>query len=499
MKRSILAGAALLLSAVAVVPLHPVFADGDDHPLHPFDTFRPSAGDNAVLQWNDETLECVRATRPGPTVVARSLFIVSAAGYDAWAAYDAKAVPTIRTGFTRRPTAQRTPANKSAAVSYAAHRALTDLARNNPCQSCRAEFDARLTAMGLSLTEATAATPATNAGKDGKRAADNIIASRRNDGANQAGNYADTTGYRPVNTPDRVNDPWRWQPVRVPIGDPNGTAQAPLTPQWGRVTPFDPNLPGRAVQVPDPSELSTAERSAMIDDIIRESADLDDRKKVIAEYWADGPQSELPPGHWNLIAGWVSRRWQQSLDADAKMFLALNGAMLDASIAAWQHKYRFDFARPVSAIRTLRAGQMIRAWAGPGRGTELIRGENWLPYQAPTFPTPPFPAYTSGHSTFSAAGAAVMKDFGAVMGRDGDVFGATVTVKAGASRFEEGITPKQDITLSWPRFTDAADEAGVSRRYGGIHWPIDDTPARDMGKKCGESAFSLTKKYWEGG
>ncbi len=73
------------------------------------------------------------------------------------------------------------------------------------------------------------------------------------------------------------------------------------------------------------------------------------------------------------------------------------------------------------------------------------------------------------------------------------------TVKAGASRFEEGITPKQDITLSWPRFTDAADEAGISRRYGGIHWPIDDTPARDMGKKCGESAFSLTKKYWEGG
>jgi hypothetical protein len=459
----------------------------------------PSAADNAVLQWNDEALECIRATKPGPTVVARALFILSAAGYDAWTSYDAKAVPTIRTGFTRRPSAQRTPANKTAAVSYAAHRALSYLAGNNPFQPCRADFDARLADLGLSVTEATSANPATTAGMDGKRAADNIIAVRRTDGANQAGNYADTTGYRPVNAPDKINDPWRWQPVRVPIGDPNGTPQVASTPHWSKVKPFDPNLPGAAIQVPNPFQLNASERSAMIDEMIRESAQLDDRKKVIAEYWADGPQSELPPGHWNLIAGWVSRRWKQPVDADAKMFLALNGAMLDAGIAAWQHKYRYDFARPVSAIRTLRAGQLIRAWGGPGRGTELIRGADWLPYQAPTFPTPPFPAYTSGHSTFSAAGAAVLKDFGAIMGRDGDIFGATVTVRAGESRFEQGITPSRDIVLSWPRFTDAADEAGVSRRYGGIHWPVDDTPARDMGKKCGESGFSVAKKLWEGG
>ena len=353
-------------------------------------------------------------------MVARTLFILSAATYDAWAGYDAKAVPTVRTGFTRRPAAQRTAANKAAAIGYAAHQALSDLARNQPFPPCRADFDARLTGLGLDLTEATAASPATTAGRDGKRAADNVIAARRSDGANQAGNYADATGYRPVNTPDTVTDPWRWQPVRVP----NGTPQTATTPHWGRVKPFDPNLPGAAIQVPDPFKLSPAERSAMIDEIIAESARLDDRKKVIAEYWADGPQSALPPGQWNLIAGWVSRRWKQSIDVDAKMFLALNGAMLDASIAAWQHKYRYDFARPISAIRAVKARTMIRAWAGPGRGTEPIRGEDWLPYQAPTFPTPPFPAYASGHSTFSAAGAAVLKDFGAIMGR------ATVTSSA---------------------------------------------------------------------
>jgi len=92
-----------------------------------------------------------------------------------------------------------------------------------------------------------------------------------------------------------------------------------------------------------------------------------------------------------------------------------------------------------------------------------------------------------------------MKDFGAVMARDGDVFGATVTIRAGSFRVEPGITPSRDIGLGWPSFVGAADEAGISRRYGGIHWNIDDTPARDVGKKCGEAAFSIAKKLWEGG
>jgi hypothetical protein len=122
---------ALLLLLVAILALStmgvstgPVLADGDDNPLYPLDSFPPTAADNAMLQWNEELLECIRATKPGPTVVARALFVVSAAGYDAWSAYDAKAVPTIRTGFTRRPSNQRTLANKTAAVSYASHRAL---------------------------------------------------------------------------------------------------------------------------------------------------------------------------------------------------------------------------------------------------------------------------------------------------------------------------------------------------------------------------------------
>lgn len=475
---------------LALVPfLHGASAVPDEKAVFPLDSYLPSSGDNAVLQWNEEALECIRAGRPGPTVVARSLFVLHASVYDAWAAYDRTARPTVSTGFTRRPAGERTVANKSRAVSHAAHVALSDL-----WPACRPAFDERLASLGSSATDAS------TAARTGRTAGQRVVDARRTDGANQAGNYADTTGYRPVNTPEQVNDPWRWQPLRVPLGDPGGVAQTALTPQWGRVRPFAPGVVEETGQIPVP----TREPELSVEDVLTESRLLDDRKKVIVEYWADGPRSELPPGHWNLFAQWLSRRHAQPLDADAKMFFALNAAMLDASIAAWSAKYRYDFARPVTTVRALKAGRMVEAWAGPYQGTRLIRGETWKPYQPVDFPTPPFPEYISGHSTFSAAGAAVLKDFGAQLGRDGAHFGASVTIRAGTSRVEPRTAthpgvPAQDVTLTWTTFEDAANEAGYSRRYGGIHWWTGDKHARDLGKKCGEAVFAITKKMWEGG
>lgn len=342
------------------------------------------------------------------------------------------------------------------------------------------------------------------AAKVGRAAGQKVVDVRRGDGANQANNYADTSRYTPVNTPDTVVDPWRWQPLCVPLSATadapgetcvgnGGNPQKPLTPHWGDVTPFNLNAPEEADQIPKP-KLAYKDT---IGDILHYSATLTDRTKVIAEYWADGPKSELPPGHWNLFAQWVSRRWKQSIDDDAKMFLALDSAMLDASIGAWDAKYQYDVARPVTAIRAL-GDQQVEAWAGPGKGTQTIAAKDWMPYQPVTFPTPPFPEYISGHSTFSPAGAAVLKDFGAWRGRDGDIFGASVTIEKGTLGVEQE-TPTEPVTLSWPSFWDAADEAGVSRRYGGIHWVEGDVYARDLGKKLGEKAFSIAKELWEGG
>ncbi len=121
-------------------------------------------------------------------------------------------------------------------------------------------------------------------------------------------------------------------------------------------------------------------------DLVELSANLTDRQKAIAEYWADGPSSELPPGHWDVFAQFVSRRddhgrGMEGIDADTKMFFALTNAIFDAGIVAWDNKFAFDYVRPITAIRWLFHGQDIVAWGGPGEGTETIKGEEWLPYQ----------------------------------------------------------------------------------------------------------------------
>jgi hypothetical protein len=229
------------------------------------------------------------------------------------------------------------------------------------------------------------------------------------------------------------------------------------------------------------------------------SADLTDEHKMIAEYWADGPHSELPPGHWNLFAQFVSRRDHHGpnadgLERDVKLFFALTNAASDAACCAWDNKRAFNSVRPITAIRTLFRGQPIRAWGGPYQGTKLIDGASWFPYQPSTFPTPPFPEYSSGHSSFSAAGAEILKLF-----THGDRFGGSVTLRAGSSSVEPGTVPANDLTLSWASFSDAANQAGISRRYGGIHFEQGDLDARATGRLAAQLAWKKAQEYWEGG
>ncbi len=201
----------------------------------------------------------------------------------------------------------------------------------------------------------------------------------------------------------------------------------------------------------------------------------------------------MPPGHWCLFGQFVSHRDRLSLDQDVKLFFALANAELDASIACWGTKRVFDSVRPVTAIHFLYGGKKVRAWAGPGLGTRLIDGKDWQPYQALTVVTPPFPEFISGHSTFSAAGAEILRRF-----TGSDRFGASVTIPAGASRVEPGLTPARPVTLSWSTFTAAADQAGISRRYGGIHFANGDLTGRYVGRAIGTRVWEKALTYFSG-
>jgi hypothetical protein len=296
--------------------------------------------------------------------------------------------------------------------------------------------------------------------------------------------------------PGLVHDPNRWQLLRYRDATGALVTQTFVGAQWQRVTPFALSSAAQLRPATGPATYGSDIYQSQANALLQLSAGLTDEQKMIAEYWADGPHSELPPGHWDLFAQFVSRRDHHAdrgdgLDSDVKLFFALTNAIFDASVCCWDNKRAFDSVRPITALRYLFRGQPVRAWGGPYRGTQVISGEDWFPYQGATFPTPPFPEYSSGHSTFSAAGAEILRLF---TGRDR--FENSVTFLAGSSRIEPGATPANDLTLSWPTFKAAADQAGLSRRYGGIHFEHADLDGRAAGRLVAQQAWTRASGYF---
>ena len=481
---------ALLL--IVVVLLQAVFASAEAP--------RP----NVVIQWNQAALQAVRDGSLGPPMVARALAIVHTCMFDAWAAYDQKAMGTRLGGSLRTRPAERTHANKRKAISFAAYRAAVDLF---PWDVANV-FDPLMTNLGYNPGD-TSMDTRTPSGI-GNAACEAVLAFRHSDGSNQLGNltasgvpYADYTGYVPRNLPSTVPvnnlstvlDPNHWQSLTYF----NGTrvvTPAFIGAQWYRVTPFALTSPDQFLPFVSrfgPALFGSVEYREQAEELVDISAHLTDEQKMIAEYWANGPRSELPPGHWDLFAQFVSARDHHTLDDDVKMFFALTNAIFDAGIVAWDAKRIFDSVRPVTAIPYLFHGQLIRCWGGPGRGTVTMDGSNWIPYQQSTFPTPPFPEYTSGHSTFSAAGASIL-----ALWTGSEHFGASVTFAPGSSFVEPGITPASSVTLHWKTFHDAANQAGLSRRYGGIHFRAADLVGRATGDKVAVIAWAKALEFFGG-
>jgi len=281
-----------------------------------------------------------------------------------------------------------------------------------------------------------------------------------------------------------------------------------------------------------------------------------DYGRILAEFWADGPDSETPPGHWVAILNEIKdhpeydKRYNgtgevlDELEYDVKAYLTLSGAMHDAAITAWGAKGYYDYVRPVSAIRALAdLGQStsdtlpsyhpagfkleeglielvyggdalagsngenigkikLYAWRGPDyipdpssseAGVGWILAENWWPYQRPSFVTPPFAGYVSGHSTFSRAAAEVLT----LLTGDEYFPGGMGVFQAPANEFlvfENG--PSQNIQLQWATYRDASDQCSLSRIWGGIHPPADDIPGRLMGLEIGVDAFNYAREFF---
>jgi hypothetical protein len=440
----------------------------------------PSAvGKSQVVLWNEVFIKAVRAGTLGPPQVARAMAIMNTAIFDAWA-LTTKRVRTVHANVTRAEFSSNQD-TLNTATSFAAYRTLVNL---YPAQ--KASFDAEMVARGLDISDA-ASTLANPAGL-GNLAAAAVIDFRKSDGANQMGDlavgaYADYTGYAPVNTLASVTDLTRWQPLRFA----NGRAPGFLAPHWGKVKTFS-IADGSALRpIIDLPRAGSAEYKANVDYIIGLTAKLNDEQKVIAEYWANGPASETPPGLWNKFAQTVSVQRGQGFVADVKMFFALSNAVMDAGIVCWDCKRFYDSARPVTAVRALYAGQTIVGFKGPAadQGIGPMAGELWHPYQSYNFTTPPFAEFTSGHSTFSAASAEVLR---ALTG--GDEFNYSVTVAAGdPTALTEVNVPRSPITLNFNTFSSAAEQAGLSRLLGGIHFQSANSFGSSSGRLVGKATI----------
>jgi hypothetical protein len=473
--------------------------------------FAVSAAATVVTVWNQAALtEITPVSKLGPPIIARALAIAHTCMYDAWSVYDVSAAATLD-DTPRRPASERTDANKAKAISYAAYNCLLNLF---PAGASR--LAAVMTGLGYDPNDTS--TDLTTPQGIGNVAAARVIHFRRHDGSNQYGNlsasgvpYSDYTGYVPRNPPlpfcspqtvgpcpPNIADPLHWQPLI----SSTGVTQVFIAPHWERVTPFAlseadeyDNQPGI---IPPPNiQQGPAHYLADVLQMVQYSAALDLRRKLIVEYWADGPNTVLPPGHWGVFAQFVSARDQHSIDDDVKMFFAMHNASFDASIVCWHIKRFYDGVRPITAARYLAQGTTVVAWGGPGRPTEPIPAEKWIPYNPGSNLTPSFPGYFSGHSVFSRSSATVLQLF-----TGSDTFGYR-TVLAGTvlspfGRVEPLIPPAPPTTFTYPTFSSAAAEAGLSRLYGGIHFSDDNDTGQRVGTLVGQQAWAQAQLYFGG-
>lgn len=366
-----------------------------------------------VTDWNAAALDTIRARNTPPPAAARNLAILHVAVYDA--------VNGIRRTHQSYLVRGRAPSGASveAAASTAARVALVALYPGD-----QAAFDA----LDSSIQSAIPAGVSKERGISwGTRVAGEILTARANDGSTATAPFPGS------------EEPGQWRPT-ISFG---GVVRPALLPLWGQVTPFALRS-GAQFRPPAPPRLNSRRYADEVNFVQRIGA-LDSTERTveqteIARFWGYGPGSATPPGHWNQIAHAVATSEGTSLAGNARLFALLNIALADAAIASWDCKYVYNYWRPITAI------QLADTDGNPA----TLPDPAWTPLLA----TPPFPEYTSGHSTFSGAAAVALAAF---FHRD-------------RIAFSVGSDDLRGVIRSYDSFSDAALESGMSRIYGGIHF-----------------------------
>ena len=406
------------------------------------------AESDVVTDWNNAALGAIRTGSTAPPVASRALAILHASIYDA-----VNGIVRSHEPYFVKEKASMT-ASQEAAASGAAHKVLVVLFPANA-----KTFD--------DLHEATLAGirhgPHKQRGLEwGESVADRILRWRANDGSRDV-----------VPPPGDSEDegelkPGEWRPTPPP---PLPGFAPYLLPQWGFVTPFA--MPRSNFFRPKgPPALESAKYAADYDEVKALGAAVGSTRTPeqsdIALFWADGAGTATPPGHWNVIAKDVATARGNTLRENARLFALLNVAMADAAICAWDAKYKYNFWRPVTAIRN-----------GDTDGNPATTGDSsWSSY----IPTPPHPDYISGHSTFSGAAAAVLSLF----------YGTT------RISFETGSDALPGTVRRFRSFLAAANEAALSRLYGGIHFRSANDDGLKSGLAIGGWAFTHTMRPGRG-
>lgn len=578
---------------------------------------------SVARQWDEETLAAIRVDLPRPPVHARNLFLASVAMWDAWAAYDSTADAVLHHEAPPSSDVERDRAIAISFAAYRVLSHLYALSVSPGPTQAHFDARMLARGFDKTFTSTTGDLPAAVGNRIAAAVIAYGLADGSNEAGNY-GDPTYTSVNEPLIVKLPANDPAlpgtvmadpdRWQPLALDFqvtqnGIPlPGQIQKFVGARWNQVTPFaltranpsdvyldpgpqphlgDPEFTDGPVQLLGFSQALDPTNPTMIDisphgfgnnplgtndgtgyalnpvtglpytpQLVKRA----DFARVLAEFWADGPESETPPGHWNVLANRVADDPAtvkqiggagpvvNDLEWDVKTYLALNGAEHDAAIACWGAKRRYDSVRPISQIRYMGGlGQSsdpmgpsyhvhglplvpglievitpassapgerhaaLAAFVGeialnvwPGEPADpatqfspatWIRAKNWVPYQRKTFVTPAFASYFSGHSTFSRAAAEVLTAITGSPYFPGG-FAEFVAPANGFLKFEAG--PTTDVRLQWASYYDAADQAGLSRLYGGIHPRVDDFTGRMVGSQVGTAAFARAAQFFAG-